>query len=84
MQKLNLGKLVLEYVRFCLQRVLKELQLNDELPMIFYGDNKTVISIANNPIQHDRTKHVEIYRHFIKEELFVYHSIQIHSQFQIS
>ncbi|TYK14989.1 putative mitochondrial protein [Cucumis melo var. makuwa] len=27
------------------------------------------ISIANNPVQHDRTKHVEIDRHFIKERL---------------
>ncbi|KAA0040884.1 Beta-galactosidase [Cucumis melo var. makuwa] len=29
----------------------------------------SAISIANNPIQHDRTKHVEIDRHFIKERL---------------
>ncbi|TYK00118.1 Cysteine-rich RLK (RECEPTOR-like protein kinase) 8 [Cucumis melo var. makuwa] len=27
------------------------------------------ISIANNPVQHDRPKHVEIDRHFIKERL---------------
>ncbi|KAA0054981.1 Retrovirus-related Pol polyprotein from transposon TNT 1-94 [Cucumis melo var. makuwa] len=30
---------------------------------------KAAISIANNPVQHDRTKHVEIDRHFIKERL---------------
>ena len=35
---------------------------------LFY-DNKSVISTANNPVQHDRTKHVEIDRHFIKEKL---------------
>ncbi|KAA0032959.1 Copia protein [Cucumis melo var. makuwa] len=29
----------------------------------------SAISIANNPVQHDRTKHVEIDRHFIKERL---------------
>ncbi|KAA0052345.1 Cysteine-rich RLK (receptor-like protein kinase) 8 [Cucumis melo var. makuwa] len=29
----------------------------------------TAISIANNPVQHDRTKHVEIDWHFIKERL---------------
>ncbi|KAL6269519.1 hypothetical protein ACE6H2_026430 [Prunus campanulata] len=27
------------------------------------------ISIAHNPVQHDRTKHVEVNRHFIKEKL---------------
>ena len=27
------------------------------------------ISIAHNPIQHDRTKHVELDRHFINEKL---------------
>jgi len=30
---------------------------------------KLTISIAHNPIQHDRTKHIEIDRHFIKEKL---------------
>lgn len=36
--------------------------------MRLYCDNKAVISIAQNPIQHDRTKHVEIDRHFIKKK----------------
>ena len=27
------------------------------------------ISILENPVQHDRTKHVEVDRHFIKEKL---------------
>ncbi|RVW63373.1 hypothetical protein CK203_060584 [Vitis vinifera] len=32
-------------------------------------DNKAAIDIAHNPIQHDRTKHVEVDRHFIKQNL---------------
>ena len=32
-------------------------------------DNKAAISISENPIQHDRTKHVEVDRHFIKEKI---------------
>nr|GEW10002.1 putative copia-type protein [Tanacetum cinerariifolium] len=32
-------------------------------------DNKAAIQISKNPVQHDRTKHVEIDRHFIKEKL---------------
>jgi hypothetical protein len=32
-------------------------------------DNKSAINIVNNPVQHDRTKQVEIDRFFIKEKL---------------
>ena len=32
-------------------------------------DNKVACDIAHNPVQHDRTKHVEVDRHFIKEKL---------------
>lgn len=34
-----------------------------------YCDNKDVISIAHNPVLHDRTKHVEVDKHFIKEKI---------------
>ncbi|EXB52099.1 hypothetical protein L484_024649 [Morus notabilis] len=52
-----------------LQRILTELKLRIEAPMKLYYDNKAAISIANNPMQQDRTKHVEVDRHFIKEKL---------------
>lgn len=32
-------------------------------------DNKAAISIAHDPVRHDRTKHVEVDRHFIKDHL---------------
>ncbi|RDX96695.1 Copia protein, partial [Mucuna pruriens] len=31
-----------------------------------FCNNNSAISIAHNPVQHDRKKHVEIDRHFIK------------------
>ena len=37
--------------------------------MKLYCDNKATINIANNPVQHNITKHVEIDKHFIKEKL---------------
>nr|GEY94548.1 putative copia-type protein [Tanacetum cinerariifolium] len=33
------------------------------------SNNKAAIQISENPMQHDRTKHVEVDRHFIKEKL---------------
>ena len=41
------------------------------IEMNLYCDNQAAIQIAQNLIQHDRTKHVEIDRHFIKEKLEV-------------
>ena len=52
-----------------LQRILKELGIISNSTMTVLCDNKATISIAKNPVQHDRTKHVEIDRHFIKEKL---------------
>nr|GFB94599.1 putative ribonuclease H-like domain-containing protein [Tanacetum cinerariifolium] len=33
------------------------------------SDNKAAIQILENPVRHDRSKHVEVDRHFIKEKL---------------
>ena len=38
-------------------------------PIQLYCDNKVACGIAHNPVQHDRTKHVEVDRFFIKEKL---------------
>ena len=37
--------------------------------MRFCCENKSTISIAHNSVQHGRTKHIEIDRHFIKKKL---------------
>ncbi|KAL0552943.1 hypothetical protein IC582_012078 [Cucumis melo] len=52
-----------------LQKVLSDLHQECETPLKLFCDNKAAISIANNPVQHDKTKHVEIDRHFTKERL---------------
>ena len=43
--------------------------MNPTSPMKLYCDSKATISIANDPVQYDRTKHIEIDRYFIKEKL---------------
>ena len=34
-----------------------------------YCDNTSAISLSKNPIQHSRTKHIEIRHHFIRDHV---------------
>jgi hypothetical protein len=52
-----------------LKKLLEDLKVNHRAKMKLWCDSKSTISIANNPVQHDRTKHVEIDKFFIKEKL---------------
>ena len=52
-----------------LQRLLEELKIPSEKPIKLFCNNKVGISIAYNPVHHDRTKHVEVDKHFIKEKI---------------
>ncbi|CAH9115704.1 unnamed protein product, partial [Cuscuta europaea] len=49
-----------------IKRMMTELNMEMNLPMKLYCDNKATINIAHNPVLHDRTKHIEVDRHFIK------------------
>ncbi|KAK5824251.1 hypothetical protein PVK06_019022 [Gossypium arboreum] len=52
-----------------LLKLLKELGTNQEDHFEVLCDNQSAIQIAKNPVQHDRTKHVEIDRHFIADQV---------------
>ncbi|RVX07454.1 Retrovirus-related Pol polyprotein from transposon TNT 1-94 [Vitis vinifera] len=52
-----------------IKRVLSELGQTSSSPILMMCDNLAAISIAKNPVHHDRTKHVEIDRHFITEKV---------------
>ncbi|PRQ56600.1 putative RNA-directed DNA polymerase [Rosa chinensis] len=52
-----------------LRNLLRDLGFKQKKAMPLYCDNKAAIEIAHNPVQHDRTKHMEVDRHFIKENL---------------
>ena len=48
---------------------MSELGFEPQEEMELYSDNKAALDMSHNPIQHDRTKHVEVDRHFIKEKV---------------
>lgn len=52
-----------------LKTLLEDIGFGPKEEMKLHCDNTSAIEIAHNPVQHDRTKHVEIDRHFIKEKL---------------
>ena len=52
-----------------LRKLMGELNFPSSETCTLFCDNKAAIDISENPVQHDRTKHVEIDRHFIKEKL---------------
>jgi hypothetical protein len=52
-------------------QVLRELMMDTvqlETPLL-WCDNRAAIAISNNDIHHDRTKHIDIRHHFIREEV---------------
>ncbi|GJS95733.1 putative RNA-directed DNA polymerase [Tanacetum coccineum] len=50
-------------------KVLKDLGYNNLLPVSLYCDSKPAIKIAANPVFHERTKHLEIDLHFVREKI---------------
>ncbi|KAJ0503054.1 putative RNA-directed DNA polymerase [Helianthus annuus] len=52
-----------------IRRLLTEIGFPQTEASRIMCDNKAAIQISENPVQHDRTKHVEVDRHIIKEKL---------------
>ena len=48
---------------------MEELKISTKFPMKMFCDNQAAINISHNLVHHDRTKHVEIDRYFIKEKV---------------
>ncbi|GAV84981.1 hypothetical protein CFOL_v3_28421, partial [Cephalotus follicularis] len=60
---------ICEHLR--VRSLLQDLGLPTDPPMRLYCNNNSAINIVHNPVQHDRTKHIAIDRHFIKEQMEV-------------
>lgn len=48
---------------------MKELDIEINLPTIIHTDSKSAMQIAYNLVYHERTKHIEIYCHFIRKNI---------------
>lgn len=49
--------------------LLKELGNEVEQPAVVYSDSKVALQISANPVFHERTKHIEIDCHFIRQKI---------------
>ncbi|GKD24502.1 retrovirus-related pol polyprotein from transposon RE1 [Tanacetum coccineum] len=52
-----------------LKCLLKDLHINLTNPTTIYCDNASTIALASNPIQHARTKHIELDCHFVRDKI---------------
>ncbi|CAL1368595.1 unnamed protein product [Linum trigynum] len=49
--------------------LLQDFQISNPQPATLYCDNQSAIYIAENPTFHERTKHIELDCHFVREKL---------------
>jgi len=49
--------------------LLRDLQIPISLPLTLYCDNKSAQNIAANPVFHNRTKHLDIDCHYIRDKI---------------
>ncbi|GKC17148.1 retrovirus-related pol polyprotein from transposon RE1, partial [Tanacetum coccineum] len=49
--------------------LFKDLKVNIPTPMNILCDNESAIALASNPVQHARTKHIELDCHFVREKI---------------
>jgi len=54
----------------CLKWILSSLGMTDTTSMLLQCDSQAAIHISQNPVFHDRTKHIEVDCHFVHDGFF--------------
>ena len=50
-----------------LQQILSEFGFEQQHPTTLWCDNQSAIHLCKDPVQHQRSKHIELHMHFIKK-----------------
>jgi hypothetical protein len=66
-----------EYMALCatvmeatyLKQLLFDIGIDQSKPITIYEDNQSCIAMARNPINHSRTKHINIRFHYVREQV---------------
>jgi len=66
-----------------IRNLMQELLVEQTNAIKLYCDSKAACDIAHNPVQHDRIKHIEVDRHFIKKEKII-EVLHVQSQEQLA
>jgi ATP sulfurylase len=52
-----------------IKHLLRDMNIEHVKPMQMYCDNQAARHIATNPVFHERTKHIEVDCHFVREKV---------------
>ena len=52
-----------------IRKLLNDFDVASEVPTVIYEDNQGCIAMAKNPVNHERTKHIDIRYNFVRERV---------------
>jgi len=56
---------------------LQDIGFGQNSPLVIYNDNQGCIALSKNPVHHQRTKHIRIRYHFLRENVVEFKTISL-------